>query len=440
MNANLLATGLEQVKRTLTKFEIAYDMLLNEEARHRNSILPLMQIMDICPNLTELKYVTHGAFGLPSGTRVDTSIPCALTRLDIFQNLVIDDEDFLSPDQLHMITARCPHLRMITMRHYDFNYLDVLEHDCRLQHMYFINIDTDIPSNIVLDHQQPGLRTLSIVSDAFELHELWPFLSKHSETLELLSFFLDRQHDFSGCKVTLPNVRELALLQHAGAGGANDREVASLVERCPSLEAFSMLGGTLHENCLIALRELSRLQSLSLQATRIGGNSLRPLLRNPGSLQLQQFRSYFLSVKELCLDALTEIKTLRKIRLNCYIHGVDDLQQAKVRYWIPFLERLKSSDNQLQSVELDAIDFVNDHDLETLGGLKRVKQVVLQRLPNITDQGIKTMIDLSPHTLKCLQVLDCMQITALAEEYARRTLWERGGHLNCSPLEPCIHL
>ncbi|KAI8138407.1 hypothetical protein BJV82DRAFT_296885 [Fennellomyces sp. T-0311] len=439
MDANLLAAGLEQVKPTLMKLEVAYDMLLNEEARQENTILPLMRIMDICTNLTELKYVTHGSFGLPVRTKVEEPKSCALIRLDIFQHLVIDDEDYLSPEQLHSITVRCPKLRVITMRHFDFSYLDVLEGDCLLEHMYFINHDTDMPDNILLDYQQSGLRTLGIISNPFDLRDLWPFLNKHSETLQVLSFFLDRQHDFSGGRVLLPNVRELMMLQHAGIGGVNDREVASLVECCPSLETFSMLGGTLHETCLIALRESPKLQSLSLQATRIGGNSLRPLLKNPASMQLRHFRAYCLLVKELCLDSLTDIKTLEKIRLNCYVHGLDDPQRTKREYWEPFLEKLKSQDNQLKVVELDAIEFVDDQDMEALGGSKNLKQVVLQRLSNITDQGLRALVDFSPPTLKCVQVFDCMQITALAQEHARNMLWERNGHFNSSSLKPCTH-
>ncbi|KAI9494159.1 hypothetical protein BDB00DRAFT_871683 [Zychaea mexicana] len=484
VDANLLSMALSKVKHTLTKLEIVYDMLLKEEAMEENAILPLPDVLDICPNLLELKYVMNGQMGLTRKERTiptvaaadirrsnnnnneeEDAIPCAIRRLDIFQHLVLDDEEIITVNQLHRITRRCRHLRLITLRNFNMAYLDMLERDCPdLRHVHFINHETDVPDNVRLldrDGDHGGLQTLSILSDPVRVPTLWPYLFKQGKTLESVSLFMDasavtgsnmQSHGDGSLPAdrvptlgeqVLPALKKLVLLQHAD-DTTNEEYTTSLIQRCPMLETFSMFGGRLYKSCFRALRQASQLKSLALQATSIESGGLQAFLCHyqqqqqdscSSSLGLQQFRAYFVPVKELCLDALADIKTLERIRINCYL--TDDRAYQKQVYWDPFMVKLRDHPS-LQALELDAIEFVSDKDLIALAEISSLKRIMLQRLSLITDQGLKAMIEkVSGNHLKCVQVFECINISKEAVEYARKACVKRGGHLSSCVLQAC---
>ena len=228
--------ALYKVKHTLTKLEVVYDMMLKQEALEENAILPLLDIMDICSNLQELRYVTNGHLGLtrkrkkkatvltspPTTTGIwetnnhhhhhqdqdrykrdeeeeEKEFPCTITRLDLFQHLVMDDEEIIKPDQLHQITKRCHNLRMIALRNFNQAYLGILTRDCpRIRHVYFVDHEVDIDDDCDLELMQQhdisktvdGLQTLYIMSDAVHVQSIWPYLRNNGKVLKSLSLLL----------------------------------------------------------------------------------------------------------------------------------------------------------------------------------------------------------------------------------------------------------
>lgn len=130
---------------------------------------------------------------------------------------------------------------------------------------------------------------------------------------------------------------------------------------------------------------------------------------------LELFATYFLPIKELCLDSLTEIKSLKEIRLGREEYHSSDWLNHEIRqeemkqvYWDPFLTKLQQQ-GRLQVLGLDGSSFINDNDLKMVAGISSLEHVSLQRLDMITEYGLKTMLDLASSTLD-IKVSNCVNI------------------------------
>ncbi|KAI7856673.1 hypothetical protein BDC45DRAFT_604189 [Circinella umbellata] len=491
VDANLLSMALYKIKHTLTKLEVVYDMMMKQEALEENAILPLLDIMDICLNLQELKYVSNGHLGLTRKRRKkamaltaptitpdrwenndhynnqyqhakeeeeeaeEKEFPSRIVRLDLFQHLIIDDEEIIKPDELHQITKRCYNLRMIALRNFNQAYLNILIRDCPgIRHVYFVDHEVDIDDDHDLELVQQcdsnksidGLRTLHIMSDTVHMQSIWPYLRNNGKTLESLSLLLEtsqlppppltslssttiNNHPLIEQYSLLPTLKKLTLVQRYNTitlDSSNNESLQSscilnLFYQCPALEKLMIFGIKLYKSYFCALRETtgSNLKHMLLHTTLGEHGALVPFLcHDTHLLGLEHFATYFLPMKELCLSHLAEIKPLKEIKLGreeYYLsdwldHEEQQQQEIKHIYLNLFLTKLQQQ-GRLKVLELDGISYINDNDLKMIAGISSLERVSLQRLNMITEYGLKTMLHLARSALD-IKVSNCANISS----------------------------
>lgn len=381
---------LSQTRTTLRRLELHSS---------RSDILSFVDVLSLCPNLTDLAYSTSGSSVLPvsTSTSSDHQLP---TRLHLI-NLCLWTQH-MQPTDLEWVICRCPDLRGLVV-HKSFMASALLQSEqyCpRLETLYinrYLSL-SELMSVNSNNNNQIGMRRFSICSgDRIDFGTIIPLLQRNSDTLEEFRLELNdyapgalRQwHPFAN--VTFTRLHTL----HCGIGRYTDETVADMIRQCPALEKFTIVYSnmTVSSSIFNALASLLHLRALSIFSTdQVSHTGLESFFERHADRQNTSRLAYVLltcgkGVSDAALASLAQIPTLRTISIsNCLDTSVEGFN-----HFAHLLRRSRS----LESLTLEDIDQVRDTAVERLGVIRSLKWVAFFGLTHVTHEGMVHLIDSS---------------------------------------------
>ncbi|KAI8139366.1 hypothetical protein BJV82DRAFT_672646 [Fennellomyces sp. T-0311] len=410
LNIATVLIGLWQIRDTLTELSLEF---ANDE-----NIITISEVLSTCTTLNDLSYTTGGLLSEALGD---------LTQLEHHPlSLLQLRSEYITGGDVEGILRICEKLRRLVVSDCDDTVLDTVRQEALNLEILGYNTVYHVPypEEETLDGQESGLRVIKTNNggDAVDAFTILALIHKHMRTLHHIvactSSFNDMalQHlntayqDFK-----LENVVSLKFWCSAGI----QQFMLKAIRNTLTLRSLHVVHVHDLKALVDTLMKLPRLIAFKLTCVHTTGNhaSLVQLLEHYARLddesrQLEcvEFRDCF-EVTDEVLCTLTDIKAVKHITLWNLYH----VTTAGV---IQFIQDLTGN---LTSLTIRYMDLITDKVMSTLGASRVfLKNVHLQDLKNITDQGLRDLVDRRSNRLNILIVKKCPFITAECIKYVKQ--------------------
>ncbi|KAI9255071.1 hypothetical protein BDA99DRAFT_607018 [Phascolomyces articulosus] len=453
--------ALCQIGNTLTKLDI------NIVGDVQNTVTVACILLS-CKSLTDLVYSTEASLSIKADmfrSLIKYGQHPSLVNLELSSPLIVGND--IGP-----IIQGCQALRRLVVDNCDVTVLEVMvSHSTPNLELFSFNDKIDGPplpklqdNNEVIynssnssdmENKKQGLRVLytSYGENAVSSEFFIPLMYKHRDTLEnvrgCLSSLSERQLQgiyakFPRFKLTNlkhlatwlePGIQEFMLytairgankLSSITAVGEHNLELvlSTLLDKKTPLTGLN-LSHIYWSSGVITGLLIQLFKKYAHAADSFFNHNLAPskaiaattsstvLSKTASSLNWVKLRYCDLLVTDEVLMSLTWIKSLHDI----HIGGLTTISTNGI---IQMFNRLG---NQITRVFLHDMYLVNDRVIVALSNLDNLSLVKLELLDEVTDQGIRTLIDIkmnAPQKLKTLEVTECGMITEDCIKYARK--------------------
>ncbi|KAG2222012.1 hypothetical protein INT45_006712 [Circinella minor] len=445
---SMLSDGLWRMNKTLKNLDV--------HVGRNGSEVTLANILFISDALTNLRYQTFGG-GL-SNAIGDFSI---VSKDHPLVSLDISNCNVCGPD-IKIILGKCRKIRQLMMDQCEVSVLEPISCLATNLEVLVLNHRDSIPTvpdynnTNYNDNSNNKVQTVTnkrstitstglkvLVSNSsfhyFSVSELLPIIYKNKATLQSIfanvhgdiSPSQSRQFDIFFPKFKLENVTSIVInlpprLQPfllrslsnstsslANLGALNVKDINPLInflskysdqqkqQQQPFLQALKLYNADIHSN-ITTKRNLIQLFKQYAKVSE-DGNSLR-------HVDIQ----YCHGMTDAILLALGEIKTLKSIVFTL-LFGITSQGMYE------FIKKL-SRHQQVISISLDELDCVNDYLIASLGGIESLTELRLERLHNVTGEGIRYLIDRKGSKLKTLILKNCFSVSQELICYAKQKL------------------
>ncbi|KAI8145599.1 hypothetical protein BJV82DRAFT_666842 [Fennellomyces sp. T-0311] len=407
--AVVLSTAFWQIRSTLTNLQIDLGSVQNT--------FSMAELLLSCSNLTDLSFSTKLPMSALGGDfSLLNSHP--LLNLEIRSTLI-------TGKQIQDILRHCPNLRRLVMNGCIPPVLRPIQTYAQNLEILGYNHDHPIPGLPGASTDIRGLREIYTSDGGVGLHVevILPLLYKNMETLETLYLCTRRisAGDLQELYSRYPNfkLKKVTTLTFWSFEGVQEF-ILRAIERAANLSYLSMVNihdisdaiGTII--CLPALKTL-RLSHVTSIANKLSFLRLFETHAVRSKSQQSSLESITLwhcaEITDTVLASLARIKTLHQVVFA-------NLNAVSTAGLSQFLHRV---DQQLTYISLGDMWIVTDYHIATaLAGKRNLTMLNLENLPNVTDKGIRDLIDNGNCPMQELAVNNCPLVTNDCIQYVKK--------------------
>ena len=252
-----------------------------------------------------------------------------------------------------------------------------------------------------------------------------PLIHRNMHSLKALFVHIGRREDRPEMAQKYRDL-ELKNLRRLSFYGNNTKLIQPLIlnsiSTCTELTSFCI---TSSKDMPLVIRELislPRLETLRISYPKDGAAGKKKLIQ-----LLNRYANISKPGRHLKCVALRYCKTLITDAVLDSLAGVQSLEDIFFEGWSDItshgMEKFyKKIGNNLTAIRLTELDVVNDSTLITISSNSdNLKRIELGKLKNLSDQGIKELVDRAPK-LQTLNISNCVSITLTIINYAKTKL------------------
>ncbi|KAI9259684.1 hypothetical protein BDA99DRAFT_513927 [Phascolomyces articulosus] len=423
INTNMimsLTSVLWQMRTTLTRLQFTF---------HSHNIpVTLTDLLFYCTNLQCLVFEAWDPLDIIVGDLELLGGPHQ-SLIDLETTITTTTSESLEP-----LLKQLPKLRRLSVSYSTADVLDLVYRMCPNLEIFGYN-----PSFGILDLDDlegessgPGLRAIYTRNGGYGVpkEKFLPFLLKNMHTLQTiyanLSLTEDQVKNDEPYHDPFPDYRDLKLERAESLTFWPDKSgiiqtlVLHAIESCKSLTHIAAVATPNIPSLVDTLITMPPLEEMELShiGAEDGGPSLVRLFKMYASLpeSKQKFRRFWFrycsSITDEVLDAVADGKAIKEVTLT-------KLGKVTQEGLWGFMNKLR--DSNVFEVKLVEMDVVNDVVLEKIGGVKCLKTIILEKITDITDDGIKRMVD-DATNLRSLTLDKCKSLSKETVSYVQRKI------------------
>ncbi|KAI8137596.1 hypothetical protein BJV82DRAFT_718013 [Fennellomyces sp. T-0311] len=386
--------------------------------------ISLVDILFYCTCLETLLFSTSSA-----------SLTAILGELDFLDphGALIDMElrtKSMTGEELEPLLEKCQKLRRLTLNGATPTVLDAVNRSCPNLEIFGFNPSFDLPELYELKPKaESGLRAIYTANGGFGVPpgKFLPLIRKNMKTLETVYANLSQTETHTGDEESFDHLNtfykdlkleNLEFLTYwTDTAGDIQPLVLRSISSCTNLTRLSAVDTPNIPALVETLLNLPPLETLELShiSATEGDESLVRLFKKYVTLPNQKFRAFWFrychAITDSVLDAVAELKTLEEVTLtklpNVSAKGIEEF--------------LKKLGNKVTEVKLIEMQCATDAHIDALCNLEGLKNVHLEYLTNVTDEGIRKLID-TVKSLRSLTLTECKSISKDTVLYAKRKI------------------
>ncbi|KAI8138293.1 hypothetical protein BJV82DRAFT_299440 [Fennellomyces sp. T-0311] len=401
-----------QIRNTLTRLVLHF---------HQDSaVITLVDLLTSCSNIQSLEY------SAPYSRLSDTIGELVLLNP---HNALVDMQltaQSITGTDIQKLFPCCQQVKRLILYACDITVLDVVDTVCPNLRTFGFNSDlTEIQrlDDPDTNHPSPGLRQLYTNNGGTGVpaEAILPLIRRNMNSLKVLYGNISdgsstRNLGVQFADIELENLSKLIFW--GTISGLVQGVLLRSISACSALTRVEVIDCRHIKRLVDALVALPPLEFLGISHSKdeIGEADLQRLFEyyakySPSARQFKatRLRDCPTIVTDDVVIALADIKTLEQI----WFRNLSSVSSYGMH------ELLKKRCNSMVDIRLTEMDMVTDNTLSTIGNVKNLRSIHLERLRNVTDLGIINLLS-GAQKLESFTLEYCSTITSYAIAYAKQ--------------------